>query len=67
MIIASLNIAKRLESAVGVLEEIINKNNIDVLCLQEADLKPGSLPHSSKTSTPSSVQTAPEQVEWYRM
>ena len=44
MIIGSLNIAKRLESAAAILEEIIWIHSIDILCLQETDLKPGSQP-----------------------
>ena len=52
MIIASLNIAKRLESAAAILEEIIRIRNIDILCLQETDLKTGSQPPFIKNFYP---------------
>ena len=52
MIIGSLNIAKRLESAAAILEEIIRIHNIDILCLQETDLKQGSQPPFIKNFYP---------------
>ena len=38
MKIASLNIAKGLHSKATAIEEPLNKNNLDILCLLEADI-----------------------------
>ena len=52
MIFASLNVAKRLESEATIVEEIMRMHDIDILCLQETDLKPGSQPPSIKNFYP---------------
>ena len=44
MIIASLTVAKRLESATADIESLIQNLNIDVICLQETEIRTAAKP-----------------------